>query len=109
MHLPSFVPRIGTGIRSGLSRLVDRIGASLLRLMGPWERLPVPAQVAIAFPTLAVVLFLFHLGPLGQPLIRAIFYGVFWSVLATPALVVATQNELRKRERREGRGSPDQG
>jgi len=109
MHLPSFVSRIGTRTRSVLSRVADRIGAVLLRLMRPWERLPVPAQVAIAFPTLSVVLFLFHLGPLGQPLIRAIFYGVFWSILATPAIVVATQNELRKRDRREGAGTPDQG
>ena len=109
MCLPSFVPRIGGLIRSGLSRLVDRIGAALLRMMRPWERLPVPAQVAIAFPTLSVVLFLFHLGPLGQPLIRAIFYGVFWSILATPAIVVATQNELRKRDRRDRPETPDQG
>jgi Kef-type K+ transport system membrane component KefB len=109
MHLPSFVSRIGARIRSVLSRVTDRIGATLLRLMRPWERLPVPAQVAIAFPALAVLLFLFHLGPLGQPLIRAIFYGVFWSILATPAIVVATQNELRKRDRREAAGTPDQG
>jgi hypothetical protein len=109
MHLPSFVTRIGARIRSVLSRVTDRIGAALLRLMRPWERLPVPAQVAIAFPTLSVLLFLFHLGPLGQPLIRAIFYGVFWSILATPAIVVATQNELRKRDRREAAGTPDQG
>jgi Kef-type K+ transport system membrane component KefB len=109
MHLPSFVTRIGAGIRSVLSRVTDRIGAALLRLMRPWERLPVPAQVAIAFPTLSVLLFLFHLGPLGQPPIRAIFYGVFWSILATPAIVVATQNELRKRDRREATGTPDQG
>jgi hypothetical protein len=74
-------------------------------MMRPWERLPVPAQVAIAFPVLALVLFLFHLGPLDQPPIRAVFYGVFWSVVATPALVLATQNELRKRERRDAADS----
>jgi hypothetical protein len=108
MHLPSFVSGIGARTRSVLSRVADRIGAALLRLMRPWERLPVPAQVAIAFPTLTVVLFLFHLGPLGQPLLRAIFYGVFWSILATPAIVVATQNELRKRNRRERAGTADQ-
>jgi hypothetical protein len=108
MRLPSSVNRIGALIRSRLAGLVDRIGAVLLRWVRPWERLPVPAQVAIAFPTLAVVLFLFHLGPLGQPLLRAIFYGVFWSILATPAIVVATQNELRKRDRREHPGTTDQ-
>jgi hypothetical protein len=75
-----------------------RLGAAGLRMMRPWERLPVPAQVAIAFPTLAVLLFLFHLGPLSQPPIRAAFYGVFWSLLFTPVLILATQNELRKRQ-----------
>jgi hypothetical protein len=33
---------------------------------------------------------------------------VFWSILATPAIVVATQNELRKRDRRDRAGTPDQ-
>jgi hypothetical protein len=88
--------------------MIDAIGAMLLRLIRPWERLPVPAQVAIAFPALSLLLFLFHLGPLGQPLLRAAFYGVFWSVLATPVVVVATQNELRKRDRRERPAEPDQ-
>ena len=58
-----------------------------------------PLQIGIAFPVLAFLLFLLHLGPLNQPLARAAFYGLFWSVIATPVLVLATQNELRKRER----------
>ena len=78
-----------------------------LRMIGPWERLPVPAQVAIAFPTWAVLLFLFHLGPLNQPPIRAAFYGVFWSLFFTPAVVLATQNELRKRRERRGEAAGD--
>jgi hypothetical protein len=78
-----------------------RLAAVGLRLMRPWERLSVPVQIAIAFPTLSVVLFLLHLGPLNQPPIRAAFYGVFWSVLFTPAVVLGTQNELRKRRQRE--------
>jgi hypothetical protein len=81
-----------------------RLAAAGLRMMGPWERLSVPTQVMVAFPTLAVVLFLFHLGPLNQPLIRAAFYGVFWSVLFTPILILATQNELRKRRDRDESG-----
>jgi hypothetical protein len=81
-----------------------RLAAAGLRMMRPWERLSVPTQVVIAFPTLAVVLFLFHLGPLHQPLIRAAFYGVFWSVLFTPVLILATQNELRKRRDRDESG-----
>jgi len=108
MHLPPAISRLGAALRLALTRALDPIAATLLRLAAPWERLPVPAQVAIAFPSLSVILFLFHLGPLGQPLVRAIFYGVFWSILATPAIVVATQNELRKRERRDRSQEPHQ-
>ena len=74
-----------------------RLAAVGLRLVAPWERLSVPVQIAIAFPTLSVLLFLLHLGPLNQPLLRAAFYGVFWSILATPAVILATRNELQKR------------
>jgi hypothetical protein len=82
-----------------------RLAAVGLRMMRPWERLSVPVQVVVAFPTLTVLLFLFHLGPLNQPVIRAAFYGVFWSLLFTPILILATQNELRKRRDREESGS----
>jgi hypothetical protein len=82
-----------------------RLAVVGLRLMRPWERLSVPMQIAIAFPTLSVLLFLLHLGPLNQPPIRAAFYGVFWSTLATPAVIIATRNELRKRHERD---TPDQ-
>jgi len=78
-----------------------------MKLLLAWERLPVPAQVAIAFPVLVLVLFAFHLGPLGQPVTRAVFYGFFWSILATPVVVLASQNEARKR--RGGEGSPHSG
>jgi hypothetical protein len=83
-----------------------RLAAVGLRLIAPWERLSVPVQIAIAFPTLSVVLFLLHLGPLKQPPIRAAFYGVFWSILATPAVIVATRNELRKRHKLDKPESP---
>jgi hypothetical protein len=77
-----------------VERRLARIG---LRLVGPWERLSIPLQIVIAFPTLAVLLFLLHLGPFNQPPLRAAFYGVFWSILATPAVILATRNELQKR------------
>jgi hypothetical protein len=77
-----------------IERRLARIG---LRLIAPWERLSIPVQIVIAFPTLTVLLFLLHLGPLNQPLLRAAFYGVFWSILATPAVILATRNELQKR------------
>ena len=69
-----------------------------MKLLLAWERLPVPAQIGIAFPLLVVALFLLHLGPLNQPVVRALFYGVFWSCLATPVVVLASQNEARKRQ-----------
>jgi hypothetical protein len=87
---------------AGAWRLVERrFAAAGLRMIRPWERLPVGAQVAIAFPTWTVLLFLFHLGPLNQPPVRAAFYGVFWSLFFTPLVVLGTQNELRKRRERE--------
>ena len=89
------------GLKSALRALEQRLARIGLRMIRPWECLPVWAQVAVAFPTWAVLLFLFHLGPLNQPPVRAAFYGVFWSIVATPAVVVATQNELRKRRERE--------
>jgi hypothetical protein len=46
-------------------------------------------------------LFLLHLGPLNQPPARALFYGVFWGLLASLAITLASQNEARKR-----RGEP---
>jgi hypothetical protein len=88
-------------VKSALRRLERRLARIGLRMIRPWERLPVAAQVAIAFPTWAVLLFLFHLGPLNQPPVRAAFYGVFWSLVFTPVGVLATQNELRKRRERE--------
>jgi len=89
-------------LRTVLRALDQRLARIGLRMIRPWERLPVSAQVAIAFPTWAVLLFLFHLGPLNQPPVRAAFYGVFWSLFFTPAVVLATQHELRKRRERDG-------
>jgi hypothetical protein len=92
---------MANGLKTALRRLEHRLARIGLRMIRPWERLPVGWQVAIAFPTWAVLLFLFHLGPLNQPPVRAAFYGVFWSIVFTPVGVLATQNELRKRRERE--------
>jgi hypothetical protein len=48
---------------------------------------------------LVVVLFFVHIGPLNQPLGRGAFYAVFWAVLGTFAVVVATRTEATKRKR----------
>ena len=66
-----------------------------------WESLEGGKQAAIALPVLSVILFFAHLGPLHQPVGRAIGYGIFWAIPATWAVVTASQHERRKREKRE--------
>jgi hypothetical protein len=68
-----------------------------VKLVLAWEALPGQAQVAIAYPILTVLLFLLHLGPLSQPVGRAIFYGLFWAAPATALVVIGTRNEASKR------------
>jgi hypothetical protein len=68
-----------------------------VKLVLAWEALPGQVQIAIAYPLLSVILFLFHLGPLSQPVGRAIFYGLFWAVPATALLVIGSRNEAAKR------------
>ena len=71
------------------------------RLIAWWESLEGGKQAAIALPILSVVLFFAHLGPLHQPVGRAIGYGIFWAIPATWAIVTASQHERRKREKRD--------
>lgn len=71
------------------------------RLVLWWESLEGGKQAAIALPLLSVVLFFAHLGPLHQPVGRAIGYGIFWAIPATWAVVTASQHERRKRARRD--------
>ena len=73
------------------------------KLLLRWEALEGGKQAALALPVLSVVLFLIHLGPLHQPVGRAIGYGIFWAIPATWALVSASQHERRKREERAAR------
>jgi hypothetical protein len=68
-----------------------------------WESLPGPAQILAAFPVLAVVFFLFHFGLLGLSATRSLFYGVFWAVPGTAAVVIATKTEAAKRRNAGGR------
>jgi hypothetical protein len=68
-----------------------------VKLVLAWEALPGQAQIGIAYPVLTALLFLLHLGPLDQPVGRAIFYGLFWAVPATALLVIGTRNEASKR------------
>lgn len=69
------------------------------RLLLAWEALPGQKQIAIAFPVLFVLLFLLHITLLNQPFGRSVLYGVFWGVVATYAVVMATRTEAAKRAR----------
>jgi hypothetical protein len=70
------------------------------KLLLRWESLEGGKQAALALPVLSVVLFLIHIGPLHQPVGRAIGYGIFWAIPATWAVVSASQHERRKRQER---------
>ena len=79
--------------------MVRRASATLrcVKLVLAWEALPGQVQIAIAYPVLTFLLFLLHIGPFQQPVVRAIFYGMFWAVPATALLVIGTRNEAAKR------------
>jgi hypothetical protein len=70
------------------------------KLLLRWEALEGGKQAALALPVLSVLLFLIHIGPLHQPVGRAIGYGIFWAIPATWAIVTASQHERKKREQR---------
>jgi hypothetical protein len=74
-----------------------------MKLLLAWESLRGPVQFVVSLPVTILLLFLLHLGPLNQPPTRALFYGVFWGVLASIAIALASQNEARKR-----RGEPQE-
>jgi hypothetical protein len=62
-----------------------------------WEALPPVVQALVAFPPLAVLLFVVNLGGFGQPLGRSIVYGLIEAAPVTALILVATANERRKR------------
>jgi hypothetical protein len=66
-------------------------------LLRRWESLSAPIQAAIAFPPLAVLLFLLNLSGFGQPLWRSILYGLIEAAPVTALILVATASERSKR------------
>lgn len=78
-------------------------GSTQPRLLLAWESLAGPAQILLAFPVLTVLFFLFHFGLLGLSATRSLFYGVFWAVPGTAAVVIATKTEAAKRRNAGGR------
>jgi hypothetical protein len=78
-----------------------------MHLLLRWEKLPAHTQVVIAFPTLVVLLFIIHITLFLQPFGRSVLYGVFWAILGTYLVVIASRTEAAKRARRE-RGEPEE-
>jgi hypothetical protein len=66
-------------------------------LLRRWESLGPPVQAAVAFPPLAVLLFLLNLTGFNQPLWRSILYGLIEAAPVTALILVATASERRKR------------
>jgi len=84
-------------VKDALGRLSDRIGRRLQPTLIRWEGLSGPAQLVIAFPVITVAVFLLHLAFLNLSVTRSFFYGVFWAIPATAAVVIATKTEAAKR------------
>jgi hypothetical protein len=84
-------------VKDALGRLADRIGHRMQPALIRWEDLPGPAQLIIAFPVTTLAVFLLHLAFLNLSVTRSFFYGVFWAIPATAAVVIATKTEAAKR------------
>ncbi len=76
-------------------RIAEATRPTLLR----WEALPGQVQVGITYPVTAVLLFIFHIVVFNLSAVRSAFYGLFWAVMATAIVYVATHAEAAKRAR----------
>ena len=84
-------------IKAALGRLADRIGERMQPALVRREGLSGPVQLIIAFPVTTLAVFLLHLAFLNLSVTRSFFYGVFWAMPATAAVVIATKTEAAKR------------
>lgn len=76
-------------------RIAEGTRPALLR----WEALPGQVQVGITYPVTAVLLFIFHVVVFDLSAVRSAFYALFWAVMATAIVYVATHAEAAKRAR----------
>ena len=90
-----------------LGALVRPLASPAGRLLLRWEAMPAYAQILIAFPTLVVLLFVLHITLFLQPVGRSILYGVFWAILGTYLVVIATRTEAAKRAHRDREGDDE--
>jgi len=63
-----------------------------------WEGLVPRTQAVVAFPVLAVALFLLNLVAFAQPLLRAVVYGLIEGAAFTAFAILATRNEIARRK-----------
>lgn len=66
-------------------------------LITRWEDLHIGVQAVCAFVVSFVILVIAHIALLNQPLGRALWYGLFWGVLATVIIVLGTRAERARR------------
>jgi tetrahydromethanopterin S-methyltransferase subunit F len=62
-----------------------------------WEGLAPGVRFAIVFVISSPLLYELHIHFLNQPRGRGAFYGVFWGVVVALIMLLATQNEQRRR------------
>jgi hypothetical protein len=91
--------RLADGLRRFLDRIGERLQPSLIR----WEGLSGPMQLVVTFPVVTAAVFLLHLVFFNLSLTRSAFYGVFWAIPATAAVMIATKTEAAKRRHGGGR------
>ena len=66
-------------------------------LITRWEDLHIGVQAVVAFVASFVVLVIGHIALLNQPLGRALWYGLFWGLIATVIIVLGTRAERARR------------
>ena len=86
-------------LRRGWSAFEHRIAEATRPSMIRWEALPGQVQVGITFPIMTLLLFGFHVVVFNLSAVRSAFYALFWAVMATAIVYVATHAEAAKRAR----------
>ncbi|HEX4215382.1 MAG TPA: hypothetical protein VIA06_18840 [Candidatus Dormibacteraeota bacterium] len=77
------------------------------RLLVWWENLDTVHQVLIGGPVLAVILAVLNAGPMSQPVLRSIGYGLIEGAFFTALLIVVTRYERSRRSASEGEEAED--
>ncbi len=77
----------------------QRIATATRPTLMRWEALPGQVQVGITYPVTAMLLFVFHVVVFDLSAVRSAFYALFWAVMATAIVYVATHAEAAKRAR----------